>query len=333
MTTNNSVDTSPVQYNIQIGGPNGTIVNIPPSSTTGIPFISTGAASYPSFTFGPAEVTGGGTGQSGFTPFEIIVGGTTSIGGLQQVSGTGSANQVLTSQGASALPIWKNPLAAFSMNIQVFNNSGTYTPTVGMIYCTIECIAGGGGGGGITATIITTINAGGGGGAGGYARKTVSAATIGASVAITVGTGGAGGTTAGTNGSNGTSSSVGSIVSSTPGSGGTGSATASTSIFSLGGIGGIGSSGDINATGESGQPGFGLYDAITFEMSLGGAGGMSYFGGAASYIGGTASGASANGNSAVAYGSGGGGAYNTRSATAQSGGSGSAGVVIITEFI
>src|SRR5437879_1219197 len=40
----------------------------------------------------------------------------------------------------------KYNMPAFQKN-QVFTGSGTYTPSLGMIYCIIECIGGGGGGG------------------------------------------------------------------------------------------------------------------------------------------------------------------------------------------
>lgn len=52
-------------------------------------------------------VAGGGTGDSSFTAYAIIAGGTTSTGALQNVSGVGTSGQVLTSNGASALPTWQ----------------------------------------------------------------------------------------------------------------------------------------------------------------------------------------------------------------------------------
>lgn len=52
-------------------------------------------------------VTDGGTGLSSTTAYAVICGGTTSTGPLQSVSGTGTAGQVLTSNGAGALPTWQ----------------------------------------------------------------------------------------------------------------------------------------------------------------------------------------------------------------------------------
>jgi hypothetical protein len=52
-------------------------------------------------------VTQGGTGLTTLTSYAIMAGGTTSTGNLQQVSGVGTTGQVLTSNGASALPTWQ----------------------------------------------------------------------------------------------------------------------------------------------------------------------------------------------------------------------------------
>lgn len=50
----------------------------------------------------------GGTGDTSFTAYSVICGGTTSTGALQNVSGVGSANQVLVSNGPAALPSWQS---------------------------------------------------------------------------------------------------------------------------------------------------------------------------------------------------------------------------------
>lgn len=56
----------------------------------------------------PITVTYGGTGNNSATAYSVICGGTTSTGVLQSVSGLGNSGQVLTSQGANALPSWAN---------------------------------------------------------------------------------------------------------------------------------------------------------------------------------------------------------------------------------
>lgn len=57
----------------------------------------------------PVTVSLGGTGKTSLTAYGLLAAGTSSTGALQQVSGTGTAGQVLTSKGSSALPVWQNP--------------------------------------------------------------------------------------------------------------------------------------------------------------------------------------------------------------------------------
>lgn len=52
-------------------------------------------------------VPNGGTGRTSLTAYAVLTGGTTSTGALQQVSGVGTAGQVLTSNGAGVLPTWQ----------------------------------------------------------------------------------------------------------------------------------------------------------------------------------------------------------------------------------
>src|SRR6266487_1866056 len=79
-----------------------------------------------------------------------------------------------------------------SIAIQKFTANGTYTPTPGMRFCIIEAV-GGGAGGGSVASAAADIYVGGGGGAGSYSRALSSAAQIGASQAVTIGSAGTGG--------------------------------------------------------------------------------------------------------------------------------------------
>jgi hypothetical protein len=55
----------------------------------------------------PQPVVEGGTGDSAFTAYSVIAGGTTATGALQNVVGVGTSGQVLTSAGAGALPAWQ----------------------------------------------------------------------------------------------------------------------------------------------------------------------------------------------------------------------------------
>ena len=58
---------------------------------------------------GQLAVPRGGTGNSTFTAYSVICAGTTATGAFQNVSGVGSSGQVLTSNGAAALPTWQSP--------------------------------------------------------------------------------------------------------------------------------------------------------------------------------------------------------------------------------
>ncbi len=55
----------------------------------------------------PIEVPFGGTGIASATAYAVICGGTTSTNPFQNVSGLGTAGQVLTSNGAGTLPTWQ----------------------------------------------------------------------------------------------------------------------------------------------------------------------------------------------------------------------------------
>lgn len=71
----------------------------------------------------------GGTGDASFTAYSVICGGTTSTGVLQSVSGVGTSGQVLTSNGASALPTWQA-----GGNVIVDQTSSPATMAVGSSY-------------------------------------------------------------------------------------------------------------------------------------------------------------------------------------------------------
>lgn len=69
---------------------------------------------------GTLPVANGGTGLSTTTAYGLIAAGTTSTGNFQQVSGTGTSGQVLTSNGAGALPTWQ---AGASGNVTTSGNN------------------------------------------------------------------------------------------------------------------------------------------------------------------------------------------------------------------
>src|SRR5208337_1238735 len=94
------------QHDLLIGAASNGITNVAPSATSGVPVISQGASSDPAF--GTAVVAGGGTGLTSTTAYSVLCGGTTTTAALQSVASLGSSGQVLTSNGAAALPTWKN---------------------------------------------------------------------------------------------------------------------------------------------------------------------------------------------------------------------------------
>lgn len=259
----------------------------------------------------------------------------------QQILYSTAANvvgQLTTANSALAATNSSGTLAmrAFSVVRQVFTTpgAGTYTPTAGMLYCDIEVVGGGGGSGGCATTGAAGLAAAAGGGGGGYARKTVSASTIGASKALSVGAGGTAGSAGFNAGGTGGTSSVGSTIVSATGGGGGGGGTAATGatiqIFSSGGVGGSGSSGDFNTTGNPGN--HALYGGSTTVATIfPGNGGSSFFGGGAQAPGGgNGVGAAVAGTS---YGGGGAGGGNYINTGQIAGAAGAAGIIVITEYV
>ena len=211
---------------------------------------------------------------------------------------------------------------------QVFTGSGTYTPHTGMVTCIIECVGGGGAGGGSNGT-GSQVNVGGGGGSGGYSRKLATAADIGASKTVTIGAGGTAGAAGPNAGGNGGDTSVGVLCIGKGGTGGGGTdASVSVGAAGAGGIAGT-ATGGIAAAGASGNSGYAANTAAT--SVFGAAGGSSLFGGGAAPAAFFGTG-DANGAAASAYGSGGGGGYTSNSIANVTGGAGSSGIVIITEY-
>lgn len=117
-------------HNILVGSGTPTITNVAPSATSGIPLISQGSSSDPSF--GTAVVAGGGTGDTSFTAYSIICGGTTSTGALQNVSGVGTSGQILTSNGAATLPTWQSAPAS-GIQTLTGNTGGAISPSSGNV--------------------------------------------------------------------------------------------------------------------------------------------------------------------------------------------------------
>lgn len=77
----------------------------------------------------PSSVANGGTGDSSFTAYMPICGGTTTTGTLQSVA-TGSSGYVLTYVSSSALPTWQSPSIVSGGAAAYARYTASGTPTV-----------------------------------------------------------------------------------------------------------------------------------------------------------------------------------------------------------
>lgn len=217
---------------------------------------------------------------------------------------------------------WKN--AAISRPLRrIFTASGTYTPTVGMIACDIECVGGGGGGGGTANTAAGAATGGNGGGGGGYSLKRATAAQVGASQTVTIGAAGTAGTNAPTNGGNGGDTSVGALC---IGKGGSGGGTSGSGAAAAGGAAGTG---DFSIPGQPGGIRQLTTTIASVGVNMGARGGNSARGFGA---GGADIQGQGTGNAGQNYGGGGGGGASFNAGGAAAGGAGAPGLVIITEY-
>lgn len=73
------------------------------------------------------DVSHGGTGDTSLTAYAILCGGTTSTGNVQSVSGVGTSGQILTSNGAGALPTWQAAPASGVTSVSGTTNRITST--------------------------------------------------------------------------------------------------------------------------------------------------------------------------------------------------------------
>jgi len=212
--------------------------------------------------------------------------------------------------------------------LQVFTATSTYTPTTGMTACLVLGIGGGGAGGGAPATVGGQVSVAGGGGSGCLCISVFTAAQIGVSKAVTIGTGGVG-TSGGSIGGSGTETILLGLLDAPGGTGGLYQgpvAYAITSGAGSGQEGGTSFAGQVFMPGQAGYPSYadpgataggGIYGVIGNGAStLLGGGGMS----------GAGSGATPG------YGGGGRGAVNGPSTAATTGQNGGPGIMLILEF-
>lgn len=96
--------TSVETVNLDSGSISGTTITLS-GGTTGLTTSAVSATE--GDIIGTLNVAHGGTGLNSTTAYSVVCGGTTSTAALQNVSGVGTAGQVLTSNGAGALPTWQ----------------------------------------------------------------------------------------------------------------------------------------------------------------------------------------------------------------------------------
>lgn len=208
----------------------------------------------------------------------------------------------------SGTPTWTKPAAATFLGVWA------------------EAVGGGGGGGGAAITTAGQCSPGGGGNGGNYGRAWIPAASLGATVAVTVGGGGSG--NAGATGSSGTNSSFGAHLVAAGGAGGAAAGAAATgAISSLAGANAANSgtaANRLDILGSWGEHGV----RIDGTFCWAGAGGSSFWAGIMPGPTGT----SAVGVQGQLNGGGGSGARHTgANAAADVGGAGGTGLVVITE--
>ena len=235
------------------------------------------------------------------------------------VAGTAAQAAALKNLGSS-----DGTLNGRLLNIQVFYNSGTYTPTAGTKKVIVEMVGGGGGSAGSHSASSGQISVGGAGGAGSYSKGQFTQNFSG--VQITVGTKGAGGTSSGPYASDGGTSSFGSLITAAGGS--AGQPAGPTNSFPFSTVAAVVSAG-ANGANIIGTPGQGASASIAVSTSvvIESPGGSSQFG-----AGGFITAFNAKGVNGSGYGSGGGPSKVNGGSAAVAGGDGSQGLVIVWEY-
>lgn len=106
-------------------------------------------------------VAGGGTGVASTTAYAVLCGGTTSTGALQSITGVGSSGEVLTSNGAGALPTFQavsGTTAAAQSDQETATSTTTfvspgrqqYHPSAAKVWCLFNTVT--------TTTILASYN-------------------------------------------------------------------------------------------------------------------------------------------------------------------------------
>lgn len=142
----------------------------------------------------PIDVANGGTGDSSLTAYAVLCGGTTTTGAVQSIAGVGTSGQILTSNGAGALPTFQDAGGGSGgTKIATFTSSGTFSKDASSKYIQVIIYNGGGGGGSGRSGASGSAGGGGGGPVGSCAWFFSPSALFDSSETVTIGSGGAGG--------------------------------------------------------------------------------------------------------------------------------------------
>ena len=102
------------------------------SSVTATSPLSSSGGNTPDISLGTVPVTKGGTGVTSATAYALLAGGTTSTGSVQSLASVGTAGQLLTSNGAGALPTFQNAPSAGVTSLTA-GNSMTVSASTGAV--------------------------------------------------------------------------------------------------------------------------------------------------------------------------------------------------------